>query len=103
MDSIKSLKLFDNCCIIEVKGFLANWQIKEFNEPSTNTISYGVKLKGERDFCHVYATLERASAAIRIAEERGHQIHPEKPLKNCDIWADYGVLWVDDITGNYYL
>lgn len=49
-----------------------------------------------------YETRETARKAIRIMEERYISANPDAEVKNRDIWAAHGVLWVDGIDGNYY-
>ena len=76
--------------IEKVKGHCATWIIYEDRDGF-----YCVS--GKR-----YGTLERAKTAIRIAEREYLRENPNAPLKNADIWADHGCLWVDDIDGGYY-
>lgn len=49
-----------------------------------------------------YSTREAARRALRIMEQRYLQANPNAEVKNRDVWADHGVLWVEDMDGNYY-
>ena len=84
---------------IEIKGHIATWIVKKVKD------GFNVYAKGEgeqQSKIHTYKTKEQVLKAIHIAEERYLQKYPNAKLVNEDIWATHGVLWVQDIDGNYY-
>lgn len=73
-----------------VKGHCATWHIYEDG--------FGFyEVCGKR-----YGTIIDAHRAIRIAERRYLEDNPNSPVVNTNIWADHGILWIDDIDGGYY-
>ncbi len=78
-----------------VKGHCATWTIEETEK--------GFLVKPNRpDKTVYYNSLETAKQAIRTAEKRYLEAKPNAPVANKDIWCDHGVLWIEDIDGNYY-
>lgn len=76
--------------LYKVYGHCATWTIRVDKDGF-----YTVAGKRFGDLCS-------AHRAIRIAEHRYLEAHPNAPVVNGDIWADHGLLWVEDIDGNYY-
>lgn len=78
-----------------VKGHCATWTITKIG------YRYYVAERGT-EANKYFPTLQKAKWAIRTAEERYLQAHPNAPVANQDIWCDHGILWVDDWDGGYY-
>ena len=78
-----------------VKGHVTTWTIEETEKGFLVT-------PNKKDKTIYYQTFEQAKKAIRIAEERYVKVNPNAPIANSDIWVTHGILWINDIDGNYY-
>ena len=79
-----------------VKGHCGTWKIGWNGEKYTVSTLSG---KGKVGF---YETMLNAHRAIRVAEQRCVEQHPETPVANRDVWFDHNILIVDDNDGGYY-
>lgn len=86
----KGAKKMKKQLVKRVKGHCATWEI--FIDADDLYCVCGKR----------YGTFERAVRAIRIAEHNYLEDNPNAPVANTDVWADHGVLWVDDNDGGYY-
>lgn len=75
-----------------VRGHVCTWKITP-TEDGQYEVTPGKKK---------YKDVKTAKWAIRTAEERYVNDHPDYPVANRDIWFDHGTLILDDNDGNYF-